>query len=40
MACLIGEDADDIGPPFDLAIQPFEGLVECSLARCAAGKSI
>ena len=39
----IGEDADDVGSARDLAVQPFSrssGLVECSLVRCAAGKSI
>ena len=35
---LVGEDAHDLGVPL---ISPFKrsmGLVECSLARCGAGK--
>ena len=32
----IGEDADDIGAPFDLVVQPLDGLVLCSLVRCAS----
>jgi hypothetical protein len=35
----IGKEADDLGAPFDLAVDVFErGLVECSLARCCGGK--
>jgi site-specific DNA recombinase len=37
-AGLIGKDADDIGPPFDLFVQPFQGLVLCSLVRCWVAK--
>jgi hypothetical protein len=32
---LITEDADDLGVPLALAVEPLDGLVECSLAdRC------
>jgi hypothetical protein len=34
----VGEDADDIGAPLDLAVDALERVVEGSLARCGAGK--
>jgi hypothetical protein len=34
----VGEDADDRGASLDLAVGRSMGLVECSLARCCAGK--
>ena len=41
----VGEDADNLAAALDLAVEAFEsrlftaaGLVECSLARCWAGK--
>ena len=37
-AGLVREDADDIGPPLDLFVQPLKGLVLCSLVRCWVGK--
>ena len=35
---LVGEDADDVGAAFDLAVEALDGLVLCSLVRWAAGK--
>ena len=35
---LVWEDADDIGPPLDLFVEAFNGLVECNLVRCWLGK--
>ena len=33
-AGLVGEDADDIGAPLDLFVQPLQRVVLCSLVRC------
>ena len=35
---LVWEDADDVGTLLDLAIEPLDGIDECSLARRYAGK--
>ena len=35
---LVGEDADDVGSALDLAMEPFQLVVECSLARCSLGR--
>ena len=37
---LVVEDADHIGATLNLAVEPLEGFVECSLTRCAAEKSM
>jgi hypothetical protein len=37
---LIGEGADHLGPPLDLAVETLVGLVQCSLVRCCGGKHV
>ena len=36
---LIGEDADDVGAPLDLLIEPLERVGAVNLLRCCSGKS-
>ena len=33
-ALLVREDADDVSPPLDLFVEPFERVVMCNLVRC------
>ena len=35
----VGEDPDDVGAAFDLAVEPLQGLVNQILRQCASGNS-
>jgi hypothetical protein len=37
---IVGEDANDLGAPLDLAVEALDRVVLWSLARCSLGKLI
>jgi len=37
---VVGENAEDVGPALDLAVDTSIGLIECGLARCSFGNDM